>query len=203
MTEQFKRNIAFKLKIGSILAGKPIIENERLRHIEIKDKQVIRVNVIANIVEKYVQEGEKKYAVLTLDDATGQIRVKSFGEEAERLVSFNQGDTIVVIGMLRTWSNEIYITPEIIKKVEPSYLLLRKLEIEAEEPKITNPNEITALKEKIIRLIKESEKDGGVDTEKIILELHESPELINQEIKKLLEEGIIYEPRPARLRWLG
>jgi hypothetical protein len=52
-------------------------------------------------------------------------------------------------------------------------------------------------------MVKEAEKDGGIDIDKIILELKEHPELINQEIKRLLEDGIAYEPRPGRLRWLG
>jgi hypothetical protein len=30
-----------------------------------------------------------------------------------------------------------------------------------------------------------------------------SAEIINQEIQKLLEEGIIFEPRPGKVRWLG
>jgi len=29
------------------------------------------------------------------------------------------------------------------------------------------------------------------------------PDLISQEIQKLLEEGIIYEPKPGRVRCLG
>ena len=35
------------------------------------------------------------------------------------------------------------------------------------------------------------------------MDLHEAPEIINQEIKKLLEEGMAYEPRPGKLRFLG
>ena len=57
--------------------------------------------------------------------------------------------------------------------------------------------------DKIIEKIKEAEKDEGIDSEKLIMELQSPPEIINQEIKKLLEEGIIYEPRPGRLRYLG
>jgi hypothetical protein len=30
-----------------------------------------------------------------------------------------------------------------------------------------------------------------------------SPSIIHQEIKKLLEEGIIFEPQPGKIRWLG
>ena len=53
-------------------------------------------------------------------------------------------------------------------------------------------------------LIKNSEDDGGIEVDKITLQLQgTSPEIINQEIKKLLEEGIIFEPRPGKMRWLG
>jgi len=36
------------------------------------------------------------------------------------------------------------------------------------------------------------------------MELREtSPEMINQEVQKLISEGIIFEPRPGKLRYLG
>ena len=61
-----------------------------------------------------------------------------------------------------------------------------------------------AIKDKILEKIKSSEEDGGIETDKIILELREAtPEIINQELQKLLEEGIIFEPRPGKVRWLG
>jgi uncharacterized protein len=199
-----KRNTAYKLRIGSILSAKPTIEAERLKHIEINDKTVVRVNIIANIVDKYIQEGEKKFGSITLDDATGQIKVKTFGDDVERLLlTLNQGDTINVIGLLRYWNNEIYVTPEIIKKKEPEFLLVRKIESESEEVKQISTENTHILKNKIIDLTKESEKNGGIDIEKIVTDLKESSDLINQEIKKLLEDGIIYEPRPGKIRWLG
>jgi Txe/YoeB family toxin of Txe-Axe toxin-antitoxin module len=62
----------------------------------------------------------------------------------------------------------------------------------------------TAVKDKILNIIKEAEKDGGIEMDKIILDLRDvSSDVINQEIKKLLEEGIIFEPRPGKIRWLG
>ena len=115
---QFKRNTAYKLKIGEIALGVPKIEAERLKHIEIKGKQVVRANIIANIVDKYVQEGEKKFGSITLDDGTGQIKAKTFGDDVEKFTQFNQGDTVVLIGLVRSWNNEVYLTPEIIKKKE-------------------------------------------------------------------------------------
>ena len=205
MTQEkdFKRRVAYKMRVGNILSGKPILENERLKFLEYNGKEIVRVNLIANVIDKYVQEGEKKYASVTLDDASGQIKVKAFGEDIKKFEELIQGDTILVIGLLRGWNNEIYLTPEIIKKKEPTYLLVRKLELDAEIPKLLDKSAVLVLKDKIVGMVKEGEANGGVEVEKLIMELKESPELINQEIKKLLEDGMIYEPRPGRLRWLG
>src|SRR3989344_1436423 len=188
-TEQqnFKRNVAHKLRIGKILNGSPIIENERLKHIVIHEKKIIRVNIIANIIDKYIQDGEKKFGSITLDDASGQIKAKVFGEDIEKFSAFNQGDTVLVVGLLRVWNNELYLTPEIIKKKDTRNLLVRKLEAELEQPKTLDREKIAELKDKIILMLKEGEKNGGVDVDRIIMELKEQPQAINQEIKNLRE----------------
>jgi len=200
---QFKRNVAYKLRIGDILSGKVALDGERFKSLEFQSKQVIRVNVLANIIDKFIQEGERKFGSITIDDASGQIKLKAFGDDVDRFGAFNQGDTVLVIGLLRIWNNEIYITPEIVKKKEPAYLLVRKLEIEKEMPKISDPSQLSALKDKMIEMIKAAEKDGGMDMDVLIMELHEPPEIINQEVKKLLEDGVVYEPRPGKIRYLG
>ncbi len=204
MVEQgFKRHVAHKMRIGDVLSGKIIMDGEKFKFLEINDSHVVRVNIIANITDKFVQDDEKKYATLTIDDASGQIRIKSFGEEIEKLEHFIQGDTIIVIGLLRAWNNEVYITPEIIKKREPQYLMVRKLELDLEKPKILEKDEISQIRTKILDDVRKNEENGGIDIEKIILDLQQPPQTINQEIKKLLEEGLIYEPRPGKLRYLG
>lgn len=203
LKSDFKRNTAYKLKIGDLASGKPITEADKLKFLELGDKQVVRVNIIANIIDKFIQEGEKKFGSLTIDDASGQIKIKSFGEDVDKFNQFTQGDTVLVIGLLRQWNNEVYITPEILKKKDPEFLLVRKLEVEKEQPKTHDKSQLLALKDKILELIKTNESNGGIDTEKIILDLKETPSLINQEIKKLLEDGMIYEPRPGKLRYLG
>ncbi len=201
--QQFKRNIAFKAKVGTVVSGNVVMEGERLKFVEAENKQMIRVNLIANVIDKFIQDGEKKFGSITLDDGSGQIKIKAFGEDIEKFTPYNQGDTILVIGLLRSWNNEVYITPEIIKKKDPSYLLVRKLELESDMPKQMQKSELIALKDKMINMIKDSEKDGGIGVDKIIEDLKEPPAVINQEIKKLLEEGIAYEPRPGKLRYLG
>jgi len=218
MADIKKRETAYKLRIGEILNGTPIIEDvrgeegtpnkERFRFLEISEKRIIRVNLLANVIDKFNSEGDKKFATLTVDDATGQIRLKLFGEDISKFENLNQGDTILIIGLLRSYNNELYISPEIIKKIDPKYLLIRKLEKEKNqnnEPKNSDVNgQIDSLRGEIIKTLQSSEDSNGIETEQIILKLKSSdPSAINSEIIKLIEDGVIFEPRPGRVRYLG
>jgi len=212
MAEIRKRETAYKLRIGDLLRGKQIFEqnegpNQRLQFIELGNKIILRVNIVGNVVDKFESEGERRFASITLDDGSGQIRARVFGEDIARFKDITQGDTLIIIGLLRSFNQELYILPEIIRKTEPKYLLVRKLEIEKEIPKqLTQEQkqEVKALRDEVIDLIKNAEEREGIDKEEIIMKLKQSnPQIISQEIKKLLEEGIIYEPRPGRVRYLG
>jgi RPA family protein len=231
MPEIRKRETAHKIRIGDLLKGIPVVEEvnqdipnpsetqshaikERFRFLELGDKHIVRVNIIANIIDKYVAEGEKNFLTLTIDDATGQIRIKAFGEEAIKLSNYSQGDTIIVIGVLRSYNRELYINPEIIRKTDPRYLLVRKLELEKGETKIplikssnnaeSQIGKTQSLREEILDLIKNSADSSGISTEELILKIKtSSPESINGEIIRLLEEGMLYEPRPGKVRYLG
>lgn len=212
MPEIKKRETAYKLRINDILRASQIFEetesaNKKLRFIELGNKQIIRVNVIANVVDKYESEGERRFASITLDDGSGQLRVRVFGDDMSKFVDVVQGDTLIVIGLLKSFNQELYILPEVIRKQDTKYLLVRKLEIEKEyslnnsQPK---RQEIRVLREEIIKMIRDAEAKEGIDKEEIIMKIkHTQPEIINQEIQKLLEEGVIYEPRPSRVRYLG
>tara|TARA_Y100000034_G_scaffold90211_1_gene108658 strand:+ start:632 stop:1336 length:705 start_codon:yes stop_codon:yes gene_type:complete len=224
---QFKRNIAYKFRIGDILSGSPVMRGERFGFLELRNKKVVRVNVIGSIVDKFESSGESSYTFLTLDDGTGQIKLKSFGDEVEKIKNVTHGQTVIVIGNVRYFNNEIYISPEIVKEQDPKYLVLRKIELEKSQEDLTGseasqdfssnvsvvpkPVQVEeektsvekSLRDKITEMIKNSESQEGVDTEKLIADLGGSSEIINSEIQKLLEEGVIFEPRPGKIRWLG
>jgi RPA family protein len=226
MAEIRKRETAYKVKIGDILNGTPIVEDvpqeaspnptenvatgavkERFRFLELGDKKIVRINIVANIIDKYSSEGEKRYATVTIDDASGQIRIKVFGEDTDMLKDLSQGDTVIVIGVLRSYNRDIYILPEVIKKADPRYLLVRKLELDGNKGIKKEPakqEQALETRDQIIEIIKAGADSGGVSTEDIILKVKSaSPEVINSEIIKLLEDGMIYEPRPGKVRWLG
>jgi RecG-like helicase len=163
------------------------------------------VNIVANVVEKYDSE-DGRFSSITLDDATGQLRARVFGEDIKKFKILELGNTIIIIGTLRQFNQEVYVNPEIVKISEPSYLLVRKLELEKERsliPITKEKHELVAVQDQIIDMIKKAEIDGGIDKERLIMEISASPDLINEEIQKLLEEGIVYEPRPGRVRFLG
>ncbi|MEX0932768.1 MAG: OB-fold nucleic acid binding domain-containing protein [Candidatus Pacearchaeota archaeon] len=209
--EQFKRNVAYKLRIGDILSGKPVIENEKFTHLNLNGKRVVRVNVVASIVDKYVVDEEKKYVFITLDDASGQTKLKVFGDDIEKIKDIEHGKTVIVIGVLRYFNDEIYISPETVKETDPRYLVVRKLELEKANA-LQTPNQNSQpnkevrkdFREKITDLIKNAEAQGGIEKESIISQINEIPkEQIETEIQKLLEEGTVFEPRPNVIRWLG
>ena len=214
MPEVKKRETAYKERIIDLQRGNQIFEtvegNQRFKFLELGNKQLVRINLIANIIDKYVSDGERKFASITMDDGSGQIRARVFGEDFHKFDNLSQGDTIVIIGLLRSYNNELYILPEIIRKMDPKYLLIRKLEIDKSFQQFSSSNipqkkqEIRVLRDEVINLIKASEQREGIDKEELILTIKSTePKIISEEIQRLLDEGIIYEPRPGRVRYLG
>jgi len=204
MAEVMKRQTAYKIRIGDLAKGKEIFEDGRMRFVELGDRQIYRVNIIANIIERFLSEGERRFLSFTIDDASGQVRMRVFGDDIDRFTDITQGNTVRVIGTLRNFNNETYISPEIIKIVDPRHLLVRKLELDAERSeKPVDKKEIIAIKDRIIEMVKNAESEGGIEADKLIMAIDTSPQIINQEITRMLEEGVLYEPRPGKIRFLG
>ncbi len=79
---------------------------------------------------------------------------------------------------------------------------VKKLEFEAQLLETKIKSEL--IKDKLIEIIKTAEEQGGAEKEQIIMQIRDaSPEVINQEIQKFIEEGIVFEPRPGKVRYLG
>ena len=85
--QQQKRNTAYKVWIGDLLKSNISMNENRLNYVELGNRKIVRVNIIANVIDKY-RHNEKPYTSLTLDDSSGQMRVKSFDDTANTS-SFN------------------------------------------------------------------------------------------------------------------
>jgi len=208
--EQFKRNVAYKFRISDLSNGVPKFDAEKFSALELNGKRVVRVNVIGSIVDKYLVEGEKKFIFFTLDDGSAQIKLKTFGDDIEKFKNFSQGQTVLVLGLLRFYNNEVYISPEIIKEMDSRYFLVRKMEMEKNFSGNSSAVQTTVkttdsrdLRSKIIDLIRNSESEGGIEIEKISSYINSPQESVKSEVLKFLDEGIVFEPRPGKIRWLG
>jgi len=196
-----ERQTAYKLWIGTLLKGKSVQENEKFIAIDIGSKKVSRVNIVANVIDKYSDEN-RPYVSITMDDSTGQIRVKAFADSTNILSGVNIGDTALIIGMARVFNNELYILPEIVRIVEPKWALVRKLELIKESGRFENqttPAEATNNKERVLNMLRQNAE--GIDIDKIIMQLHDLDVTeINNIITELISDGLIYEPMPGKLR---
>lgn len=129
--QQQQRQTAHKLWIANLINSQFIKQEGEWEpnYIQINNLKISRVNIVANIVLTYNNE-DNSYITLTIDDGSAQIQIKAWREDTAILKDLKIGDTILVIGRVREYNNQTYLTPEIIKKLDnPSWLKVRKLEL--------------------------------------------------------------------------
>ena len=129
MEQQIQRQTAFKVWISSLLSGKYTKGTEQFEagFIEVNNTKVSRVNLIGIIIDKFEAETQVS---LTLDDGSGSIRVKAWNENISLMTGFNIGDLVIVVGKVKEYNNQVYVTPEIVKNLDnPLWLKVRKLEL--------------------------------------------------------------------------
>lgn len=128
-----ERMPAKKVRIWDIVNGKYFPGSKE----ELKSSYVItpfgqrvsRVNLLASVIDKFLSE-DGNYATITVDDGTEAIRVKSFKENVALLEGIALGDTVLVVGKIKEYNNEVYINCEIAKKINDSnYETFVRLEI--------------------------------------------------------------------------
>lgn len=205
-----KRQTACKIRIKDILDSK-YIKNEGFNpnYLDVNSQKVSRVNVIGVVVDKADINSQKS---IEIDDSTGKISARSF-EDMILLDNVNIGDIVLIIGRPREFSSEKYIVIETIKKIDPAWAKLRKLELndeKAEKFANTNTDKISGGKlieedivdsspaNKVVKLIKELDKGDGVTIE----EISKNNRDVDKIIDMLLKEGDIFEIRPGRLKVL-
>jgi RPA family protein len=87
-----------------------------------------------------------------IDDGTGIISVRSF-DKFLPFETINIGDFVLIIGKIRQFNNEIYISPETCKKIDKKYISFHK-------------NNVSLIKKYLNDgLIKQIEKNINIDVE--------------------------------------
>jgi len=181
---------ALKVDIRSILSA-PLEKQDDSVFLHINDEQVTRVNIIATVINHL---GENN--IMIIDDGTGQVTIQWF----DGSYPVSAGDTVLVIGRVRMFS-ERYIFPEVIKKIsDPRWVSVRKKEL-SELPKVVpTPQQTEKSPEKdVLHIIDENDTGEGADIDKVITVIGNNGEEI---IKKLLMAGEIFECKPGKIRLL-
>jgi len=172
-----------------------------------------RVRVLGTVVDKAVDE---RLCFLFLDDETGVISLRAWGEEAKELEKYELGSLLDVIGRVREFSGEIYLQPELIMRVEdPNLETLRLLEIVRARkkalaagvlpaPKETQPPvqqvEVPSLEREVESTIRRLDRGNGVAVEEVAAELKIPKEDAWEGIRLLLALGTAYEFREGRYK---
>ncbi|MBI3033976.1 hypothetical protein HYY72_02355 [Candidatus Woesearchaeota archaeon] len=201
------RQIAYRIAISRLLGGR-LVEgsDESPSYVAISDRQISRVNIIGTVITKSA-EGQD----FLVDDGTGTVRLRGFGS---KIMSFDVSDIINVIGRVRFYNQELYISIEIASKADEKLMKLRALELEMnallerESPDITEGEQ--AIEEEdfsaaiqlreLIRELDRSNEGKGAD----IMEVARKSSLSDAEeqIMSLIQLGEVFEIRPGRLKVL-
>ncbi len=95
-------------KIGNI---KSLENNKRLIKLLCRVKDIIDLS-------------EEQITIIKLEDDTGVIEARIFGDDEERkyqLNNVNIGDTVLVIGEIRKWVSDIYVKSKALKKLTAAW----------------------------------------------------------------------------------
>jgi len=214
---QVKRQTAYSVWISNLMNASVVKREGAFEptFLQWNNLEISRINLIATITNKYESE-DKTFVSVTLDDGSSTVRAKTWREDTSLLSSFNKGDIVRIIGKIRYYNDEIYITPEVVKIVEPNWELVHKLQL----LKIRGKPEINVFKpevkievmqqtqqiveeevvvsesnrQKILALIEKLDKEeGGADRGKIKEQSQLQQETINAILEELLKEGEIFE----------
>jgi RPA family protein len=174
------------------------------------NRQLALVNVVAVVIYKQ-REGKKTN--INIDDGSGKKILLCF-EEMKQLTALTPGDAMLVIGRVREYNNEKYISPMILRSVNQHWLRVRALELqneqnEQQEYSSEQPKEMEEEHRddeemiptlKLLKMVEHLDKGDGVPVDEI---LDRSP-LNNTEelIRKMIENGELFQNQPGRVKVL-
>ena len=215
MAQQIKRQVAEKLRIVDLKDGQYIKEEGiRPNYVMLKNgHKVSRVNLVGTVVSNSTDLG---YRDVCIDDGSAKISIRAF-EQNPAMDALSIGDPVFIIGRPREYGQEIYVLPEIIKKIEDmKWLEVRQLElakikivpestapadVPVEEPEETVEEEI--VEDKGVGAVKEAirslDSGSGADYEEIITKV--GPDA-DKTISNMLRNGDVFEVSPGKLKLL-
>ncbi len=161
---QFLRHTAQKVRLAQLLQGEFIEGNENQASFlkTSKGEELFRLNVIAIVVDI---EKVGSITNIMLDDSTGRVMVRSF-EESQAVQDLQVGNVVLIIGKIRQYNQEKYLSAEIIKQVDPLWLQVRAKEHPAEKIVVQKVEKESSKVEDVDIEVIEEVKENNVQEEK-------------------------------------
>lgn len=214
-----QRMTAKKVRISELVKGEWVKKEgmEPSFVVAPNGENISRARVMGTVVSRFVSD-DGNFASITLDDTTETIRLKTF-KTTKPLDDFEIGSVVDVIGKVREYLGEIYIIPEIVRKVgDPNWELLRKLEMVKKPAKVgkvvkaelgkqktlgeekgdEKEDDRVLLKRNILKFIESGE--DGVEYGQILENVKGKEAEIESVVNEILAEGICYEPTPGKIK---
>ncbi len=216
------RQTAYKVWISQINSSQFVVGNGEweANYFVVNNHKISRVNIIGSVILKY-QNDSGDYVTITIDDGSSNIRAKVWKEDTRILNKINVGDLILLVGRVRKFNEEMYISPEIAKKLDDlSFAKLRLLELKKiygeiktkednslvineeksyQEELIEDSSSINK-RQKILSIIEKLDSDNGVDIIEVInnskFPLSEAQGILHE----LIRDGEIFEISSNRIK---
>lgn len=195
-----QRQVAIKCSIKDVIMASFIKEEGwNPNFLMIDQKKVSRLNIIATILSKDMNENNIRFVI---DDGTAPITMITY-DRVPGIDDAEMGKCVLIIGRPRSHNEEKFIVPESIRLIEKEWLEVRKTELKRtkihEQPQQTQqPISIDMTPhEHVIELIKNLDAGEGTSYDKLS-DIKDIDLLLNQ----LLERGEIFEISPARYKLL-
>nr|MDO8132710.1 hypothetical protein [Candidatus Njordarchaeum guaymaensis] len=203
-----QRDVARKVYVADILSSD---ENELGR---LNEERFKKVKVFGTVLDKKLFRSDTKveYAFASIDDGSGfVIRLKAWGADVVLLDEAELGTTIDVVGRVKHGKDEVYIAPEIVRRIDdPNWEIVRELEIVEDhlregKARLRNgdstAHRLSDLKSEILQTVGRIGGNTGIDYDELLTYIkHFSEDEVKKGLRELLSEELIFEPRPGRYR---
>jgi len=179
------------LQKGTFVKG----DNNNPNHILLPDKKkVFRTHIIGTIL-RIQQTGNT--ASIVIDDGSASILLRIF-EEFPQMKTVSAGATVSVIGKIRSYKEQVYIVPEIIKECDKAWLGAHKAINVQVEPNPVDKKVVHTSIESIIEYLNNNDSGSGVSMQDLTTQFGN----IEQIIDNMLKHGVVYAHMPGRIKLL-
>lgn len=202
-----KRQTAYIFWIKDISNAVPEMSSDGFKMFNVCGIKAKRVNILAAVVDVYANDAGN-YLSLTLDDGSGQVRAKAWDADTSSLSGFTFGDIVLLVGLLYESNSEVFIRPEIVRKMDSEWALARKRlltslygkpssegMLKVSEEMIDEPVEPTMeARGNVFSIVSES-AEQQVPVEELIAKSGMQRKLVEKVVEELIKDGEIFSPK--------